>query len=315
MPTPIDQVTISDAAKLWLSRCELERLERATLHSYRGHVKNHIEPKIGHLLLTELSAVHVRAFLDHMLRDSTRAMAKKCLTTLRSIISAAQEQGLVLHNVARDVKLRRAERHDPDRVFPTKDEIKLLIANAPPKHQPLIMTALLTGMRMSELRGLTWGAVDFVRSIITVRQRADRYCDMGNTKSRSGRREIPMGPQLAKVLKAWKLACPTGTLDLVFPNGSGKVETHSNIYNRIFKPLMLECGIVDGNGAARFSLHALRHGAASLFIEQGWPPKKIQTMLGHSSITMTYDVYGHLFHDPAKDVDLMGEMERDLLVA
>ena len=138
---------------------------------------------------------------------------------------------------------------------------------------------------------------------------------MGNTKSKSGRREIPMGSQLAKVLKEWKLACPTGKLDLVFPNGVGKVETHSNIYNRIFKPLMLECGIVDSEGAPRFSLHAMRHAAASLFIEQGWPPKKIQTMLGHSSITMTYDVYGHLFHDPAKDVSLMDEMERGVLAA
>lgn len=54
------------------------------------------------------------------------------------------------------------------------------------------------------------------------------------------------------------------------------------------------------------------HAGASPFIEQGWPPKKIQTMVGHSSITLTYDVYGHLFHDPAKDVDLMGEMERGL---
>lgn len=315
MTTPTDQVTISDAAKLWIARCELEQLERATLHSYRGHVKNHIEPKIGYLVLTELSAVHVRDFLDAMLRDSTRAMAKKCLTTLRSIISAAQERGLVQHNVARDVKLRRSERHDPDRVFPTKDEIKALIANAPERHQPLVMTALLTGMRMSELRGLTWDAVDFNRSIITIRKRADRYCDMGNTKSKSGRREIPMGPGLAKILKAWKVACPKGDLDLVFPNGVGNVETHSNIYNRIFKPLMLKCGIVDGQGAPRFSLHAMRHAAASLFIEQGWPPKKIQTMLGHSSITMTYDVYGHLFHDPAKDVDLMGEMERGLLAA
>jgi len=315
MTKPANTVTISDAAKLWIARCELEQLERATMHSYRGHVRNHIEPKIGHLLLTELSAVDVRDFLDAMLRDSTRAMAKKCLTTLRSIISAAQERGLVQHNVARDVKLRRSERHDPDRVFPTKAEIKALIANASARHQPLIMTALLTGMRMSELRGLTWDAIDFNRSIITVRKRADRYCDMGNTKSKSGRRDIPMGPGLAKVLKSWKVACPKGDLDLVFPNGVGNVETHSNIYNRIFKPLMLKSGIVDGEGAPRFSLHAMRHAAASLFIEQGWPPKRIQTMLGHSSITMTYDVYGHLFHDPAKDVDLMGEMERGLLAA
>ena len=170
-------VTISDAAKIWMDRCELEQLERATLHSYRGHVKNHIEPKIGHLLLNDFNAVHVRDFLDSMLRDSTRAMAKKCLTTLRSILSAAQERGLIQHNVARDVKLRRSERHDPNRVFPTKDEIRALLANAPSKHQPLIMTALFTGMRMSELRGLTWDAINFERSVITVKQRADRYCD------------------------------------------------------------------------------------------------------------------------------------------
>ncbi|WP_341859479.1 hypothetical protein WKH79_02280 [Qipengyuania sp. GPGPB31] len=67
--------TISEAAEIWMRRCELEQLERATLHSYRGHVKNHIEPKIGHLLLNELSAPDVREFLDAMLQDSTRAMA------------------------------------------------------------------------------------------------------------------------------------------------------------------------------------------------------------------------------------------------
>lgn len=307
--------TISECAKMWLRRCEVEKLERATLHSYRGHVRNHIEPKIGHLQLASLTVADVRDFLDHMLMKSTRAMAKKCLTTLRSMINAAIERGLVAHNVAREAKLRRTSRHDPDPVFPTKDEIRALIANAPPKHQPLIMTAVFTGMRMSELRGLTWDAVDFQRSIITVRKRADRYCDMGNTKSKAGRRDIPMGPQLALVLKTWKLSCPPGELDLVFPNGVGKVETHSNIYNRVFKPLMTGCGIVDDKGTPRFSMHALRHAAASLFIEQGWPPKKIQTMLGHSSITMTYDVYGHLFHDPAKDVDLMREMERGLLAA
>lgn len=315
MPTPNTNITIREAGEIWLKRCELEQLERATMHSYRGHLRNHIEPKIGHLLLNELTAADVRQFLDDMLADSTRAMAKKCLTTLRSIISASQERGHVSSNVAREIKLRRSQRHDPVRVFPTKVEIKALIAKASARHQPLVMTALFTGMRMSELRGLTWEAIDFERSIITVRQRADRYCDMGNPKSRAGRREIPIGPQLAAVLKRWKAACPKGDLDLVFANGAGNVETHSNIYNRIFTPLMLKCGIVDGEGKPRFSLHALRHAAASLFIEQGWPPKKIQTMLGHSSITMTYDVYGHLFHDPAKDVDLMGEMERGLLAA
>jgi len=72
---------------------------------------------------------------------------------------------------------------------------------------------------------MSWDAVDFDRSIVTVRKCADRYCDMGNTKSKSGRPEIPMGLQLTKLLKEWKVACPSGVLGLVFPNGVGNVET------------------------------------------------------------------------------------------
>lgn len=115
--------------------------------------------------------------------------------------------------------------------------------------------------------------------------------------------------------REWKPACPKGDFDLVFPNGVGNVRDALQHLNRIFEPLMLTCGIVDGEGVPRFSLHAMRHAATSLFIERGWPPKRIQVMLGHSSITMTYDVYDRLFHTPAKDVHVMGEMERGLLAA
>ncbi len=51
----------------------------------------------------------------------------------------------------------------------------------------------------------------------------------------------------------------------------------------------------------KYGLHSLRHAAASLFIEQGFSPKRVQTLMGHSSIQMTFDTYGHLF--PAADDD------------
>nr|WP_244273874.1 tyrosine-type recombinase/integrase [Stappia indica] len=68
-------------------------------------------------------------------------------------------------------------------------------------------------------------------------------------------------------------------------------------------------------GKPKFSFHALRHAAASLFIRQGWPAKKVQTILGHSSITMTFDVYGHLFDNAGDDVDLFVKLEADLEAA
>lgn len=177
------------------------------------------------------------------------------------------------------------------------------------------MTAIMTGMRMSELRGLSWADVDFDNNIVRVRQRADRYNQLGVPKSRAGRRDIPMGSFLSKALGDWVAHCPKGSDDLVFPNGVGRVQSHSNFCNRVFRPLMIKCDILNDCGKPRFSPHSLRHAAASLFIEQGWAPKKIQTLLGHSSIIMTFDVYGHLFNDPSKDVELMGKMETDLLAA
>ncbi|MEO3430703.1 tyrosine-type recombinase/integrase [Pelagibius sp. CAU 1746] len=307
--------TISDAAKLWLKRCKAYGLERATLRSYTGHFKHHIEPKIGGLLLKDLVRADVEDFLDDMLDTSSKAMTKKVLASLRSILTHAQSRGWIEHNFARDVKLPRGRRHEEEKVIPTKGEIKLLLTKAPEKHKPIIVTAILTGMRSSELRGLTWDNVDLKKGVIYIRQRADRWNEMGPPKSRAGRRDIPIGSMVRETLTEWKKVCPPGPANLVFPNGKGNPETHANIYNRVFKPLMVKCEIVDGEGKPRFSIHGLRHAAASLFIEQGWSPKKIQTILGHSSINMTFDVYGHLFHDAEADVALMEKVEKDLMAA
>jgi len=77
----------------------------------------------------------------------------------------------------------------------------------------------------------------------------------------------------------------------------------------------VKAGIVDARGEPKYGFHALRHFAASMMIEQGWPPKKIQTILGHSSITITYDTYGHLFSQAEKDLELFEKMEQDLMAA
>jgi hypothetical protein len=148
-------------------------------------------------------------------------------------------------------------------------------------------------MRASELRGLTWGDVDFERKVVTVRQRADRWGAMGAPKSAAGRREIPMSPMVVNVLREWRLACPKGPLDLVFPNSLGRHEMHFRDHG--LNRAQLAAGITDAEGKPRYSFHALRHFCASWLIEQEFSAKRIQAWLGHSSITMTFDTYGHLF--------------------
>jgi integrase len=84
-------------------------------------------------------------------------------------------------------------------------------------------------------------------------------------------------------------------LSSVFPNGAGNVENHANIVNRGFNPLQREAGVVDAAGQPKYGLHALRHFFASWAIERGFSPKRLQALLGHSSIQMTFHRYGHLF--------------------
>ena len=110
-----------------------------------------------------------------------------------------------------------------------------------------------------------------------------------------------MSPAVCNTLKEWKLGCPRGDLDLVFPNTLGRVEALTNITQRAWHPLQREAGLVDESGEPLFNFHALRHFAASLWIELGFSPKRLQTLLGHSSIQMTFDRYGHLFPSAEDD--------------
>jgi len=109
--------------------------------------------------------------------------------------------------------------------IPSREEIKALVASIKGRWRPLIITAIFTGMRASELRGLRWADVNFDKNEINVRQRADRYLKIGPPKSKSGARAIPMPPLVANTLREWKLACPTKG-GLAFPNGQGNVESH-----------------------------------------------------------------------------------------
>ena len=188
--------------------------------------------------------------------------------------------------------------------IPTPDEIKAIIANAKGRWRPLLIAAIFTGLRASELRGLRWRDVDFKANELHVRQRADRFNEIGKPKSAAGERSVPFGKFVANTLKERKLACPKSEGDLVFPNGVGKVESLANIINRGLIP-------AQASKAKYTGLHALRHFYASWCINRpadgglGLPTKVVQERLGHSSITMTYDRYGHLFPrgDDAKELD------------
>jgi integrase len=215
--------------------------------------------------------------------------------------------------------------------IPTPAEISTLLGAAEGRYRPLLVTAVFTGMRASELRGLRWSDIDLRERVVHVRQRADKYHMIGMPKSDAGQRTIPVGINLVTTLREWKQACPKGDLDLVFPNGEGNIEWHANIIKRGLIPPQVKAGLVIETGekdeesapiveAKYTGLHSLRHFFASWCINLpnhgglGLPPKVVQEHMGHSSITMTMDTYGHLF--PATDgSDALAAAEHRFLTA
>src|SRR6516162_5536112 len=254
--------TVAEAGLLWLQSGDRAGLERTTLDSYRQHLTFHIDPLIGAVKLSQLTVPMVRHFEDKLRAKRSPPMVRKVLGSLSSILADAQERGLVSQNVVRGLrsrrlrgKERRADRRQRGKLrigvdIPSPDEIRDIITHLDGRWRPLLLTAIFTGLRASELRGLRWADVDLKRNELHVRQRADYYRKIGALKSEAGERSIPLAPMLVNTLREWKLACPKGELGLVFPNGIGRIESDANIVNRGFIPAQIAAGVTtppDGN--------------------------------------------------------------------
>ena len=294
-------ITVAEAAEAWIKRVESEGRERSTIDQYRQHVRIHIVPRLGKIKLSSLTAKTIEQFRDDLLAKLSRPLARKVLTSVKSLLKVARYAHVAADvSVGRDKRGQRKLEVGVD--IPTPDEVKRLIAVAnDPKRRALLLTAALTGLRASELRGLRWSDIDLKACELHVRQRADRFCKIGAPKSESSRRSVPVdSSMLLPALKAWKIACPITAADLVFPTALGEIAHHEAVL-RSLEPIMAAAGVVDEAGKSKYALHAFRHFFASWCInpkERGGrelPPKVVQQLLGHGSIVMTLDRYGHLF--------------------
>ena len=218
-----ESVMVVEAAKLWLVSCENANLEPATISAYQQHVALHIVPLIGAMKLSQLTAPKVRAFEDTLRKDRSSAMVHKVIGSLGAILADALDRGLVGQNVVR-ARPRRRNAHDKRQGklkigvdIPSPDEIRIIIAALAGRWRPLFLTAIFTGLRASELRGLRWIDVDLKRGELHVRQRADRRGKIGALKSEAGERTVPLPPLVINTLREYRLTCPKGDLGTRIP--------------------------------------------------------------------------------------------------
>jgi integrase len=145
----------------------------------------------------------------------------------------------------------------------------------------------MTGARQGEILGLKWSDIDFMKKQICI----NRTFNMGRfftPKTKGSARRIDLAPMVIRDLAVWKLKSGGKDDDLVFANEAGQPMNYSNMVQRYYRKALKDAGI------SQIRFHDLRHTYASLLLAQRENIKYIQTQLGHSSPTVTLNVYSHL---------------------
>jgi integrase len=290
--------TVEAYAITWLERLGHTR-KASTCEDYDKLLKRDILPVLKGLDLEDVTRERVKALAFAGLRKGqSPKTVQNVIRCLSSLLSHAKEDGLIQQNTALNPgkflpKVSRRKHINPF----TRDEAALLLNTAQAKasrYYPLFLCALRTGLRQGELLALQWGDLDFhgrfievqrnyARGILTTPKNGEsRRVDMSKELTQA-LRDLHVERQLEAAANDWKEIPPW-----VFCNEVGGLIDPDNLRKRVFAQLL------KASGLRRIRFHDLRHTFASLLLQQGESPVYVKEQMGHSSIQVTVDLYGHL---------------------
>jgi integrase len=290
--TEVDVVAIGKAIGKW-------RLEKAA--GGRG-----LSPRTVGKILTTMSRIF-RYGIANRKRTGVITDSTKILEKVKETSGEQTETGEKLYAQLRKVT---------EKEVLTPEEIKRVILAAKPGfHRTLIMAAIHSGARISELLALFWSDVHLDQGVIEIRRTLSTAKVKGEVnrekvrwfdpKTERGLRDIPIPQQLISALKEWKEKYPKNRLDLVFPNKFGEPRDRTGIGRDGLTPALKQAGIDKA-----VSFHGLRHTYASLLIALGRKITQVSKYLGHKDVTITMKVYTHFLELKSQKQDDMGDLDR-----
>jgi integrase len=282
----------NEIAADWL-KFKKPKIRKSTWEMYDGLLRNHFDTIIN-LKIKKITPQKVENFIsDKQNAGMNISTLRRIITTFNQVMRYASRHRFISYNPFVDIERLRDNSdvgEDGKEELPilTHEKIRNLIeAVTNAKYKTLFQLAIFSGARQGELLGLYWSDIKWQKKQIHI-QRTFNHGEWYKPKTKTSNRYIDIGPGMLKVLKKWKIACLPSKLNLIFPNENGNPIDAKNLTYRHFKPALKKAKIK----SIRF--HDIRHTFASLLIDQNENPKYIQRQLGHSSIQMTFDVYGHL---------------------
>jgi len=283
----IKKVTFGEFGKIWLDSYVAGNIKITVQAGYRQLV-NRLTDYFGNALVQNITGGHVQGFVTKRLKEVQSSTAQRETIVLKQMLKDAYHWGYTKRNPGEFIKNPRIVKKRVS-IIDISEAYKLL-EKIDSHYRVAVLTAILTGLRANELWGLTWDDVDLDNNVIHVRHSLWKG-KLIEPKTQTSERKVDIPPTLALELKKWKLQFQKNNLNLVFFTRRGLPVIHHNFVKLYFKPALQEAGI------RPVKFHSIRHTNASVRIRSEQNPKYLSQQLGHSSIKITYDLYGHLFDD------------------
>lgn len=262
-----------------------DRYKPSTLRGYEQALREYVYPALGAAKLQDVRAGDVQRLVDDLVgRALSPSTVRNALLPLRAICRRALHQGDINSSPTAGVEIP-AVRGRRNRIV-TPAEALRLVQTATIDDQALWATAFYAGLRRGELQALTWADIDLARGVIRIERSWDQKQGLVEPKSAAGRRRVPVAAVLRDYIVRHRLNHPAA--HRAFGRNDDTPFSPSTISQRAERAWVQQ-------GLDPVTLHECRHTFATLMIAAGVNAKALQTFMGHSSITVTLDRYGHLF--------------------
>lgn len=294
--------TVREAAEALLAGMEAgsirtrsgDAYKPSTVRGYADALRAHVLSALGGLRLAAVTRRHVQALADELLAGGLDpSTVRNALMPLRVLFRRAVEDGEIASSPCSGLRLP-AVRGRRDRIVPPDEAAALIAALPSPADRAAWGLAFYAGLRRGEILALTWEAVDLAGGVVHVRASLDvRTGETVAPKSAAGVRRVPIAAALRELLLDYRLVVgePLDPQGRVFRFDVGSFAARARRVWAAENARRRERGEPE---LRPVGLHEARHTAASLWIAAGVEPKALQTYMGHSSITTTFDRYGHL---------------------